>query len=255
MCGLAAIILMQGVTRGDIEFVKETFTANLLSNELRGDRATGVSFFKEDGELSILKLPLPVKDFIKTSEYSKFLSKIDSKTRFILGHARRPTKGTPLNPLNNHPIRTKWVVGVHNGHIYNDDYIFFKMGLPREAEVDSEVIFRLFDTIGPGAGKRIYVEKIINLLQYLRGTYATISFDTRYPDQLIVIKNGQPLSFYVSYKKSSIHFSSRYIFLRKLFGKNVAHEYLMPGNGYLFSLNMITSMYEKHRYMCRFSLK
>ncbi len=41
------------------------------------------------------------------------------------------------------------IVGTYNGTIYNADYLFRRLGLPRYAEVDSELLFRLADRFAP----------------------------------------------------------------------------------------------------------
>lgn len=41
------------------------------------------------------------------------------------------------------------IIGTHNGTIYNADYLFRRLGLPRYAEVDSELLFRLADRFAP----------------------------------------------------------------------------------------------------------
>ena len=61
----------------------------------------------------------------------------------LLGHTRWRTRGDPGNNANNHPIRAGDIVGTHNGTLYNADALFRRLRLPRFAEVDSEVIFRM----------------------------------------------------------------------------------------------------------------
>jgi hypothetical protein len=59
------------------------------------------------------------------------------------------TRGSEANSRNNHPIRSGIIIGTHNGTIYNADYLFRRLGLPRYAEVDSELLFRLADRFAP----------------------------------------------------------------------------------------------------------
>ena len=64
---------------------------------------------------------------------------------------REFTKGVPGLNDNNHPIRYGRVVGVHNGHLDNDDELFARFGRPRstpDITVDSEAIMMLTDLLG-----------------------------------------------------------------------------------------------------------
>ena len=61
-------------------------------------------------------------------------------------HTRYATQGIPEWNDNNHPIITGSVVGVHNGHVSNDDWMFkcvedYVGNDVRIAHVDSEAIF------------------------------------------------------------------------------------------------------------------
>lgn len=59
-------------------------------------------------------------------------------------HTRQHTQGSPQFNVNNHPIRTGPIVGVHNGMVMNDGEIFRSLadaGVERQGLVDSEAIF------------------------------------------------------------------------------------------------------------------
>jgi len=103
-----------------------------------------------------------------------------------LVHVRDYTKGHPTIEANNHPIRHRAVVGVHNGIIVNDEEIFAEFGF-RHAEsgmtVDSEAIFALVDW-----------DRSPRVLERLRGTMATAWVDERTPGELRVARGvGRPL--------------------------------------------------------------
>ena len=66
-----------------------------------------------------------------------------------MGYTRWRTRGNEFNNHNNHPIRAGIVLGTHNGTIFNADHLFRRLGLPRYAEVDNELIFRLVDRFAP----------------------------------------------------------------------------------------------------------
>ena len=125
-------------------------TAELLNSvEIRGTDASGVAFISD-------KKVYVVKDGVSGSVLSKSIKfktaceeMINEDLLQIIGHCRAQTKGSYLNNLNNHPIISDKVVGVHNGYVSNDDDLFRhynqQTSMPREGEVDTEIIFRLID--------------------------------------------------------------------------------------------------------------
>ncbi len=121
------------------------FTYLLLLSEKRGPHATGVALLKSNGEHVLFKRPLKASDFIKDKRFREVLNSIDACTTLLMGHTRWQTVGDASNNENNHPIRAGQVIGTHNGTIFNADELFDLLGLPRRAEVDSELIFRIAD--------------------------------------------------------------------------------------------------------------
>ena len=76
---------------------------------------------------------------------------VPAEARQAIVHVREYTKGIPGVEDNNHPIRWGRVVGVHNGHLENDDELFERYGQPRSTPritVDSEAIMMLADVLG-----------------------------------------------------------------------------------------------------------
>src|SRR6185436_11393217 len=64
----------------------------------------------------------------------------------VLLHVRDYTKGHPSISANNHPVQHGAVVGIHNGHIDNDDALMARHGFERahpQMTVDSEIIFAI----------------------------------------------------------------------------------------------------------------
>ena len=57
--------------------------------------------------------------------------------------------------------------------ITNDDDLFKKFNFLRLGQVDSEIIFRLFNEVHPS--ENLYSEKITQQAKLLEGTFATIS--------------------------------------------------------------------------------
>jgi glucosamine 6-phosphate synthetase-like amidotransferase/phosphosugar isomerase protein len=151
MCAIFGIGLLRN---HDIDYTVISGVVTRLAHAAQacGRDATGLAFTTEK-EISIFKHNVKAANFTQLPEYGlelkRFLTEKDDENRLvsILGHCRHKTKGTEKNPLNNHPIETGNIVGVHNGVISNDDNLFnkYRHSIGRRAQVDSEIIFALID--------------------------------------------------------------------------------------------------------------
>lgn len=215
--------------------VKDLFTGVLLANEERGREATGVAAFWPDGRYTIAKLPVCASEFVDSQEYAEFMNAWDLSTCTLLGHTRKPTKGSVWNPDNNQPIQVGRTVGIHNGTIHNDDVLFDTRNLERKAEVDSEIIFSMLNTLEDISRMDA---KVIGGIQRvsseLTGYFTTLSVQLENPHEVLVLKYNNPVSFHYSRSLGAYFFSSRYLFLRKAFGRQVVTEALESKTGYLF---------------------
>ncbi len=215
--------------------MRAQFTDNLLANARRGQAATGAALIQRDGSVRLHKAPLAPEEFVKTEAYRDLLDNLNHESSMLLGHTRHPTQGSPLSPDNNHPLHVGNVVGAHNGHIHNDAALFKTFGFPRRGEVDSEVIFRLVDSLDPSSKGLPYLDQVRDAARQLQGPLGVLAVDLRRPGQLLVIKRGVPLSVHVDPATETWHFSSRYLFLRKTFGPVVILEdNVRPDTAYLF---------------------
>ncbi|MCK4944150.1 MAG: class II glutamine amidotransferase [Candidatus Aminicenantes bacterium] len=239
MCGLTAISIGKRYRKDELKRVKELFTQILLAHEERGREATGVVIIWPDSHYLILKRPIPASEFIKTPEYRDFLKEWDKKVCTVQGHTRKPTKGSTWNEDNNHPLIIGDIVGVHNGTIKNDDLLFKKENLQRIAQVDSEVIFSMLNNIYNNCTDHHsdFVSEVQECTKKMTGTFTTISVNLRNPCELLLLKYNQPLSYHYSHSLETLFFTSRYIFLRKAFGRSVITEALPSKTAYLFNLN------------------
>ena len=138
MCGIAGFNLHPNDHIDPIALGREL----LLGIEERGSDATGMACFTPGtGQLVLHKKALPA------SQYVRYAHGLKGATNVVL-HARFATKGRPLDAANNHPIRSGPIVGVHNGHVVNDDELFGWVGGPRRGTVDSEAIFAVLARSG-----------------------------------------------------------------------------------------------------------
>jgi glucosamine 6-phosphate synthetase-like amidotransferase/phosphosugar isomerase protein len=237
MCGLAGVLLAPGERPAEVwDAICAIATANLVANAQRGREAAGVAVVQADGAHHVFKQPVEPGQLVELAGYERALASVGRDTVCILGHARAPTKGSRWRNVNNHPLVAGHVVGVHNGEIANDDALFEQLELPRAGEVDSEIIFRLQDQIDPWRSNGRYVECMAQQVRLLEGTFATLSLDLRAPTGLLVLKHLRPLCVHYEPPWRALFFSSRYIFLRKAFGRSVITEALDSGYGYYYDV-------------------
>lgn len=254
MCGIAAIFLQpQPHSDAQKAAIWDCFTQNLLFNEPRGKQATGVAVVQQDGRLIMEKRPLPASEFCQTQAYQDLFSHIGSQTSLILGHTRQPTKGTPQFYKNNHPIQVGNFVGIHNGHINNDDDLFEGKTYQRQAQVDSEIIFQLLNHHVPKALDADGITAVQSALTALQGKFTFLAYDQRSPGKLLVTKHHNPLSVHYHPDWNALIFSSRYIFLRKAFGAAVRYETIKNDQVMIFDAD--TLLQTKHHPLVQVSLQ
>jgi glucosamine 6-phosphate synthetase-like amidotransferase/phosphosugar isomerase protein len=141
------------------------------------------------------------------------------------------------------------VVGAHNGHVSNDDLLFARCHYPREAQVDSEIIFRLLASVPSIADGPAYLRVVRPRLQQLDGQYTFLACDLRSPGRLLALRHTHPLSLHYQPDWRVLFFSSSYSFLRRVFGPAVAAEDLTRDQLLLFDAEGIPRL-GNHPYAC-----
>ncbi len=243
MCGLVGALLTPRERSPQVwRTLCEITTANLLENEERGREATGLAVIQRDGRHRIFKQPVTASKLVEMPGYAEVLNTIGPETVCILGHTRWPTKGSRWQNVNNHPLEAQYVVGVHNGQIQNDDQLFAALNLPRAGQVDSEIIFRLQDSLDPVRSNGQYYDALRQRIDLLEGRFATLSVDLRKPTQLLALKHLRPLCLHYEAPLQTLFFSSRYIFLRRAFGRAVITEALDSGFGFSFDAQRLPEL-------------
>lgn len=150
MCGILGLVhySKSAPTHIEARMFRKATTALLKESQIRGSDATGALLITND-KASLFKTDLPASRFVQKEKYSRILKNLNKNDRFriMIGHVRAKTKGHQKFNVNNHPIVSNRIIGVHNGIINNDDILFDKYTthLDRKGEVDSEIIFRLID--------------------------------------------------------------------------------------------------------------
>lgn len=168
MCGIAGFSLVPG------EGINARRLAHslLLSIEERGTHATGAAWHNPiENRVHVAKKAMRATAFAQTGR----LARMDPDTVTAILHTRFATKGSPANPANNHPIVSGRIIGVHNGHLANDDELFSRYPGERRGQVDSEAAFAVLDrtVLAP--------EQVLDRLQ---GRAALAWIDRRKPSTL-----------------------------------------------------------------------
>lgn len=235
MCGLAGVLLSPGERSPEMwDEIRNVFTRNLLANEKRGKEASGVALIQQDGAHVLLKQPVPASALVQTDAYHAVLQQVGPQTTCLLGHTRLPTKGSPTESANNHPLLAGHIIGVHNGHIDNDDALYARLALPRRGQVDSEIIFSLLNTIPDHCLNGSYLEAARQRIALLAGRFTMLSVDLRQPSRLLATKYGEPLSVHYHAPLQIRCFSSSYVFLRETFGQAAVTKPLAMRSIHLF---------------------
>ena len=219
MCGQVGIIF--GTKRrqqGEIDHLTSIFTDLLVLSEKRGRHATGVATLNRSGRHNLYKQPVPAHEFVRHCAYRKVLRGVNNRTTILMGHTRWQTRGDATNNLNNHPIKTKYTIGTHNGTITNADYLFWRFGLPREAEVDSEVIFRIADSVLHES--RYDIPRLIERLSLCQGEMSAVMASKTDPETVVVIKGDKPLELLYHPQYRTVLYASESAFLKTALAGN-----------------------------------
>jgi len=206
MCGIA------GVIRYGDKLIQEELIASLLTgNEHRGNDATGMAFAFKDGSVKVFKEDLQPWKFVGSKGYEDFINEnLNDKVWGVLLHTRLATCGNPRYNENNHPLYAGKAAIIHNGGIKNDDELFKGLGLERKATTDSDIIRAIVDKEG-------LTDAGIEALRKLKGSIASAIVHPEYPQRMIVMRSGPPLT--MAEEDGLIVFSSE---------KDTIHKALRP---------------------------
>lgn len=167
LCGLAGYYTKEDAVldASQIEKRRLVFTSMLFSMQTRGTDATGIAAIGT--EIEIAKQAIPAPQFIKGTAFKNAL---DKNPFAVIGHTRLGTRGKNID-ANAHPFKKGHIVGAHNGVVTNWSSINDKV------EVDSEVIFELFNKQTPK-----------NAVKKLKGWFALTWIDTREKNKLSIAR-------------------------------------------------------------------
>ncbi len=188
MCGLAGIVLKQKDRKSEaLRGASQSFIKMLTEADMRGGHATGFALVDKHGDYVICKKPKDAYDFFVDSDVLDNIDMVYDGITCLMGHTRYATLGSPSINKNNHPIRTGRTIGTHNGSISNHKELFHKYGMERYAQVDSEAIFRLYET------SNNVDDFLNNRLPKVEGRVAIVWADLERPDYIYMVKANNPI--------------------------------------------------------------
>ena len=204
MCAILGYIAndLQGA-----KIAKSNLTRLLIESDARGGDATGIAFV-DNNHLYCVKQPINAKQFVASTEYQDL---INSHTPYaLIGHTRLKTQGEISNNSNNHPILTKTGLAlVHNGSISNDFHLFNSLNIPRDGDVDSEIIIKLIERY------HFRKENPYPLLQsaqiatkQLRGSLAYAFISINEPRSIYIVRDSNPIVLAYDKLNKIIYFAS-----------------------------------------------
>jgi glucosamine 6-phosphate synthetase-like amidotransferase/phosphosugar isomerase protein len=198
MCGINGMVFLKGVKRDKamMDKIRFVFDQLLFETQDRGEHATGIASFKRDGSYELYKKDINADKMTRLDEnYRKIVDNFNGKdSSVIISHTRYYTKGKPDKNFNNHPFDIGNVVGLHNGSVKNDDFLFgkHKENFTRVGEVDSEIIFQL---INHHNKENISIKGLKKALEdtWIRGLFALAFVHKNDSNTLHLIKQEKPM--------------------------------------------------------------
>jgi len=230
MCGLCG--LLGPLPRGPRAraAVLETLSRLLLLSEPRGPHATGVAWIAGDNAYQVEKAPVPARQFVLTPGYLDWLAAVPTDVTALLGHTRWPTRGTVHAPANNHPLVASLptdtpncsapapaMLLTHNGVVDQPDRLAGQWGLPRQAEVDSEVLLQLAVRASGPTG--VDVPAYLAWLAQVPGRMALAVCDTRQPHRVLLIRGTMPLALAWHRRRRLLAYASEEATLQRALGE------------------------------------
>jgi|SRR6267142_278582 len=206
MCGIA------GIRKYGDKPIEEYMIRLLLTGmEHRGNDATGIAMQNKKGDVFTLKNDVPAWTFVKSFLYEEWIEKhLTPDIEQVILHVRAATKGNPRFAKNNHPLFNGHTAVVHNGKLENDDDVFKKLKLERNADTDSDVLRAIVDKYG-------ITEEAVEKLKEVRGSAAIAALSPEYPGKMLFGRSGSPLT--IGSTDDFLFFASE---------KNILHRAMKP---------------------------
>jgi len=197
MCGISATI----VKNGD----KNKYWDLLRASEIRGQDGTGYVYYKKLGQMYTR-----YQAAIKASDMPMKHPEVLHNGDVVIGQNRLSCFG--LEVSNQQPLMLENTVLVHNGNLFDFESMFKELNLPRQLEVDSELILRIYEEY----------HRLDAIYALVKGNFACILID-RKKKQIHAFTRDKPLCWYED--DSGIYLFSTVRIGQKVFGEKAEiHE-------------------------------
>jgi len=229
MCGIFGISFKKECVLTNPE-VEQIFANLFLISARRGKEASGYAL-KNDNNIKVFKAPIPANEVVTTEKFYKdingfLVERNTSNTLTAIGHSRLVTDGVEIYNENNQPVIKDGIVGIHNGIIVNYKHLWEKNpDLKQQSELDSEVIFTLFNK---------FYSKSENLCYALNSLYneifgmASIGMIFDKFDNMLLATNNGSLYYTTSNDGLAIIFASEKVILEILIKEKKLEFYFDP---------------------------
>lgn len=204
MCRLAGYYIPKRTRANSLE-AKFNLIDLVVAQQTGGFDSTGIGLITKDKKFIVLKEAIPANQFMTSKEVAKLMD--TNNPRSMIAHCRMQTQGDKTNNQNNHPHFTKsGLVTIHNGAITNDAELFIKYSIPRDAQVDSEIIPKLIEYYLPEC--KDTTEAIRRAIKEIRGSIATAILNASEPDALYLVRREGNLSLALDKDSGVIYFAT-----------------------------------------------
>lgn len=189
-------------------------------SQTRGSDTFGVSFYNKNKNY-VYKINQKPNLAIKRDEFKKFLiNNLVSKKNnelILIGQNRLVTNGSKFSYVNNQPLITKNVVGVHNGIFTNIDHSPTDKTINYESyNVKSDSLI-FFEELSKIAENNNFLENYINYIDKIIGNYS-IAYFLKNERKIFLSSNCG--SLYYSYENNFFCFASEKKILQEFLNRS-----------------------------------
>lgn len=206
MCRLGGIVINKKVVSEDraIEITEGLLMLLVNMEEAYGGDGNGISVHYPNGEYYMLKDHREANYFFRYFE--TITESILNGAHIIQLHSRLSTGGSSLNHDNLHPFTHNGVVGAHNGTI-EDRFLWDELkplGVEPYSEVDSEAIIASMGTFA----NNLHPKMVQGVVSDLYGMFALTLWSKVKADQLLLIRQDNPLSLWNNEEQGEVWYAS-----------------------------------------------
>jgi len=220
MCGIFGLV--KKFSNDQPKYIKNLIKEMFLQSFKRGQDGFGLFLNFQN-----LKLLFSSENSEFHTELENIYEKIDdnlNKKNYLtgfIGQTRLPIIGNINNKINSVPIKTKNIIGIHNGNIIFNDLDFSNLEFSEKS--DSRILFEKIDTL-LNKDKKNFVANLNNFLNSLNGEI-NISFYVDTLKEYFFFSNTGSFYYlhYSNQEESFFLFMSEFFFINEIkkFDKNL----------------------------------